>query len=183
MNALYKAWRFLQDKIIGYSAALVMLALTTLAVVEIFRRYIEGRTFYWGQDAVTYLIVGAAMLYFGVSQATRAHLAFSALPDWLARSTGIRFKIACVIRMFGSLISLMFVAGFVWWGWPGAERTMMLGRLTESMIIPLWPFQFVCLIGMAMLGITYFFQFYRDVFLLFGRDPFPWDTQHEDFEL
>ena len=60
----------------------------------------------------------------------------------------------------------------------------MLGRMTESMIIPLWPFQFILLIGMGMLGITLFFQFYRDLLLLvLGRDPFPWDTQHEDFEL
>ena len=52
------------------------------------------------------------------------------------------------------------------------------------MVLPLWPFQYVLLVGMTTFGITLLFQFYRDTLLaLTGRDPFPWDTDNEEFEL
>jgi TRAP-type C4-dicarboxylate transport system permease small subunit len=182
MNTIYRAWRFLQDKILGYFAALILFSATILGVIEIIRRYLFGYTFYWGQDAVTYFLVGAAFLYFGVAQAQRTHLAVTVLPEKLVQSGRLRLGFA--VRASASLLGLLFVAGFVWWGWPAAERTMMLGRMTESMVIPLWPFQFVLLFGMITMGVTLFFQFWREFILaLTGRDPFPWDTSHEDFEL
>jgi len=182
MNTMYRAWRFLQDKIIGSFAALILFMATILGVVEIFRRYIFGVTFYWGQDAVTYALVGAAFLYFGVSQGQRTHLSVTVLPEWIVKSGHRRLGFA--IRAAASLLGVLFCLGFVAWGLPAAERTMRLDRLTESMIIPLWPFQYVLLAGMAMLGITLFFQFWREFILaLLDKDPFPWDTGHEEFDL
>lgn len=182
METTYRCWRFLQDKIIGYCAAVLLAGSTILAVVEIIRRYGFGSTFYWGQDAVTYFLVSGAFLYFGASQAQRTHLAVTVLPEWLTRSGRVRLSYA--IRALSGMLGILFVIGFVGWGLEPAERTMRLGRLTESMILPLWPFQYVLLVGMATLGVTLLFQFYRDSLLaLTGRDPFPWDTDHEEFEL
>jgi TRAP-type C4-dicarboxylate transport system permease small subunit len=182
MDTLYRSWRFLQDKIIGTCAAILLIVPTLLAVAEIFRRYVFGATFYWGQDAVTYFLISGAFLYFGASQAQRTHLAVTVLPEWLTRIGQARLSYA--IRVSAGLLALLFVIGFVWWGLPTAERTMRLGRLTESMVLPLWPFQYVLLVGMGTFGITLMFQLYRDTLLLVtGRDPFPWDTDHEEFEL
>jgi TRAP-type C4-dicarboxylate transport system permease small subunit len=182
MNQLYRGWRFLQDRIFGTLAAVTLFCATLLAVIEIFRRYLLGQTFYWGQDAVTYFLIAATFLYFGTAQAQRTHLAVTVLPEWLMRSG--RTRLAFAVRAAASLLGALFALAFIWWGLPAAERTMRLGRMTESMVIPLWPFQYVLLVGIASLGLTLLFQFYRDFLLaLTGRDPFPWDTPHDDFEL
>jgi TRAP-type C4-dicarboxylate transport system permease small subunit len=182
MNTVYRGWRFLQDKIIGSIAAIVLFMATILGVTEIIRRYVFGMTFYWGQDAVTYALVGAAFLYFGVSQAQRTHLAVTVLPESLVKSG--RRRLGFAIRAGASMLGVLFCAGFVAWGWSSAARSMLLDRMTESMIIPLWPFQYVLLLGVTMMGITLFFQFWREFMIaLTDRDPFPWDTGHEEFDL
>jgi TRAP-type C4-dicarboxylate transport system permease small subunit len=181
MDGLYRGWRFLQDRVIGYMAALMLLGATILACVEIFRRYIEGSTFHWGQDAVTYFLVSAAFLYFGASQAQRAHLAVTLLPDFLLRRG--RAQLAHMVRAIASLLGVMFVIAFVYWGLPTAQRAMDIGRMTESMIIPLWPFMYVLLIGMGAMGVTLLFQFYRDVMRILGHEVFVWDPDDEEFKL
>lgn len=131
---------------------------------------------------MTYSITAACFLYFGNALAQRTHLAVTILPEWLEKSG--RLRLSLLIRSSANLLGLMFCAFFVHFGWPAAERTMMMGRLTESMIIPLWPFQFVLLVGMAAMALTFFFHFYRDfVWLLSDKDPFTWDTHYAEFEL
>lgn len=181
MARIYKAWLFFQEHIVGKGAAVLFLVMTVFAVTEMFNRYLIGRTFHWGQDAVTYLIVTATFLYFGASQAKRAHLAVTALPDWL-RSGGW-LKVAVGIRAFTLLCIVLFTATFLYFGVPGAERTYRMGTVTESLMLPMWPWQYALLVGMAMLGITALFQFYRDVMRLFDRDVFPWESDYDELEL
>jgi TRAP-type C4-dicarboxylate transport system permease small subunit len=158
-----------------------MLVMTVFAVTEMFGRYLAGHTFPWGQDAVTYLVITATFLYFGVSQAKRAHLAVTLLPDWLR--AGGRVDLALAIRSIASLCVVLFAAAFIYWGLPAATRTWRVGVVTESLALPLWPFQFALLAGMAMMGVTALFQLYRDVMRLRGRDVFPWETDDDEFEL
>ena len=57
---------------------------TGLAIMEVFRRYVFGVVYDWGQDAVTYGIVSASVfLYFAVTQARRSHLRVSFVVDAL----------------------------------------------------------------------------------------------------
>ncbi len=182
MSTIFRSWLFLQDKLLGSIAGVALLGATLLAIIEIPRRYIFGVTFFWSQDAVTYFITAACFLYFGNALAQRTHLAVTVLPEWLQKAG--KQKLSLAVRSLANMLGLLFCVGFVWFGWPGAERTMMIGRMTESMVIPLWPFQFVLLVGIAMLGITYLFHFYRDfLWLVTGKDPFPWDTIYTEFEL
>jgi TRAP-type C4-dicarboxylate transport system permease small subunit len=181
MATIYRAWLVFQEHVVGTLAALTMLVVTVFAVTEMFGRYLAGHTFHWGQDAVTYFLISATFLYFGVSQAKRSHLAVTALPDWL--SGGGRRRLALAIRAFASLCVVLFVAGFIYWGLPAAARTWRVGVVTESLALPLWPFQYALLAGMAMMGITALFQLYRDVMRLLGRDAFPWEADHEQLEL
>lgn len=181
MATIYKAWLSFQEHVVGTLAAVTMLIVTVFAVTEMFGRYLAGHTFHWGQDAVTYLVVTATFLYFGASQAKRAHLAVTALPDWL-RSGG-RVKPALAIRSFASLCIVLFAAGFIYWGLPAAARTWRVGVVTESLALPMWPFQYALIVGMTMMGITALFQLYRDVMRLFGRDAFAWEADHDQLEL
>jgi TRAP-type C4-dicarboxylate transport system permease small subunit len=181
VDAIYRGWLFFQERIVGYAAALMMLAITIFANVEIFRRYVIGTTYHWGQDAVTFLMITAAFLFFGAAQAKRAHLAVTALPDWL-RDSG-REKLGLVVRIVALVLSILFVICFIYWGLPGAQRTLARGLLTESMLIPLWPFQFALLIGMGFMGVTMCFHLYRDVMRLFGHQAFAWEPDHDQLEL
>jgi TRAP-type C4-dicarboxylate transport system permease small subunit len=181
MATIYRAWLFVQEHVVGTIAALMMLGVTVFAVSEMFGRYLAGHTFAWGQDAVTYLVVTATFLYFGASQAKRAHLAVTLLPDSLR--AGGRVDLALVIRSIASLCVVLFAAAFIWWGLPAAQRTWRAGVVTESLALPMWPFQFALLAGMAMMGITALFQLYRDVMRLRGRDVFPWETDDDQLEL
>jgi TRAP-type C4-dicarboxylate transport system permease small subunit len=181
MATIYRIWLLFQEHVVGTLAALTMLAVTVFAVSEMFGRYLAGHTFPWGQDAVTYLIVTVTFLYFGASQAKRAHLAMTLLPDWLR--AGGRVDLAMAIRSTASLCVVLFAAAFIWWGLPAAQRTWRAGVVTESLALPMWPFQYALVAGMAMMGITALFQLYRDVMRVLGQDVFPWETDDDQLEL
>lgn len=181
MGQLYRAWLFVQERLIGSLAAIVFLLATVFACSEFLTRYLIGHTFHWGQDAVTHGIIAATFLYFGGSQAKRSHLTVTILPD-LLKGAGWR-RAGAVIRAIACLIVVIFCAGFVYYGLPGAERTWRMSRMTESMIIPLWPFQYALIVGLAMLGITAAFQLYQEWMRVFGRNVYPWESEDQEFEL
>ncbi|NJN40727.1 MAG: hypothetical protein HC807_07800 [Gammaproteobacteria bacterium] len=64
MERAYAVWRAFQDKVLARVAALVLIACTLLALVEVVRRYAFGTSFEWQQDTVTFFILGATYLYF-----------------------------------------------------------------------------------------------------------------------
>ena len=74
MNKLYETWRLFQDNFLQYLSAILLLALTLLAIAEVVRRYILGVSFEWQQDLVTFGIFSGIFLFFGISQARRANL-------------------------------------------------------------------------------------------------------------
>lgn len=181
LDRTYRVLRFVTDKIVGYLAAIVMLAATGLALLEILRRYVFGVTFHWGQDAVTYFIVGSIFLFFAVTQARRSHLAMSAILD-LLKAKGHQ-RAVLLIRMIVSVLSLAFYTSFAWWGWPSVERVYALGRMTQSMLIVMWPFQFALVLGFALMALISAFQLYQDINALFGRKVFPWAETEEGLEI
>ncbi|MEO1250125.1 MAG: TRAP transporter small permease [Pseudomonadota bacterium] len=181
LDKTYRALRFFTDKIVGNMAAIVMLAATGLALLEILRRYVLGVTYHWGQDAVTYFIVGSIFLFFAVTQARRSHLAMSAVLDLLKAKGHLRTVM--YIRAIVSLLSLVFFASFAWWGWPSIERTYELGRMTQSMLIVIWPFQFALMVGFVLMALICAFQLYQDIMALFGKKVFPWAETEEGLEI
>lgn len=181
LDNAYRALRFFTDKIVGYFAALVMLGATGLALLEIVRRYIVGVTFHWGQDAVTYFIVGAIALFFAVTQARRSHLAMSFVLDMLKAKGMIRTVM--YIRAVVSAASLCFYTAFAWWGWPTVERMWAMGRTTQSMLLLMWPFQFMLLMGFVLMALTTVFQLYQDIQAIRGKKVFPWAETEEGLEI
>ena len=133
VDKLYRVFRFLLDKVVGYSAILIMLAGTGLAISEVARRYVFGTVFDWGQDAVTYGMVGAIFLYFAVTQARRSHLRMSAVMDALGNRGYEKFVL--VMRAFFSMLGFGVYCAIAYWGWSTTERSMELARKTYSMVI------------------------------------------------
>ncbi len=181
VDRIYRVFRFLLDTIVGYGAMLIMLVGTWLAIAEVARRYIFGVVFDWGQDAVTYGMVGAIFLYFAVTQARRSHLRMSAVVDALEKAGWNRFIL--VVRMLITALSLIVYSAIAWWGVPTLERSMMLERKTQSMVLLIWPFQAILVAAFTLLAIVCLFQLYQDIRALMGKKVFEWAPVEEGIEI
>lgn len=181
IDRLYWVFRFLLDTFVGYGAMLIMFLGTWLAIFEVARRYIFGSVFDWGQDAVTYGMVGSIFLYFAVTQARRSHLRMSAAMDALEKAGWTRFVL--YIRASISLLSVVVYSAIAWWGWPTLERSMELGRKTQSMVLYIWPFQAILVASFILLAIVCLFQLYQDIRALMGKTVFEWAPVEEGLDI
>ena len=180
-DRIYRVVRFLLDDVIGNLATLVMFLGTGLAIAEVFRRYIVGETFDWGQDAVTYGIVSAVFLYFAVTQARRSHLRVSFVVDSLEQ--GGKKTAVMAIRALITAISLALFTMLAVWGIPTVERSMMMERTTLSKVQQIWPFQLALVVTFILMAIVSFFQLYQDIRALFGKQVFEWAPVEEGIDI
>ena len=165
----YAAWRAFQDRVLAPAAALLFVGSTLLALLEVGRRYLLGRSFEWQQDAVTFFILSGVFLYFSISQRRSAHLAVTLVPE-MFHAFGPRGRlVAEIVKLFALVFSCAFMVAVVWWGIPEVEDSLKYEARTESLAFPMWPFLAVLLFSFACMGITMLFQIYREVQALRGR--------------
>lgn len=181
VDKLYRIVYLFLDKVIGYGAILIMILGTMLAIAEVARRYVFGLVFDWGQDAVTYFLVGSIFLYFAVTQARRSHLRMAAVMDAIEKRGGLKFVL--FIRTLTSALGLTVYSAIAWWGIPALERSMMMGRKTQSMVILIWPFQAILVVAFIALAIVCLFQLYQDVRAMMGKNVFEWAPVEENIEI
>ena len=170
MKKAYAIWRAFQDRYLGIAAALLLLGCTLLALLEIVRRYIVGASYEWQQDAVIYFILSAVFLYFGIAQRQQAHLSVTMLPDALSTLGPRARRVAEVIRLTALVYSFLFLLAVVWWGIPEVEDSLKYESRTESLAFPMWPFLAVLLVSFGLMAVTMFFQIWRQIQLLLGRE-------------
>ena len=181
IDKLYRGFRFLLDGVIGHGAMLVMFLGTWLAIAEVARRYVFSVVFDWGQDAVTYGMIGAIFLYFAVTQARRSHLRMGAVIEVFEKMGWKRTIL--VIRTLITALSLTLYSVIAWWGIPTLERSMQLGRKTQSMVIYIWPFQAILVLAFVLMAIVCLFQLYQDIRALFGKQVFEWAPVEEGIDI
>ena len=181
LDRIYRGVRFFTNRIVGNMAAFIVLCCVLLANLEIIRRYVFGVVFSWGQDAVTYFIVSSIFIFFAVTQARRSHLAVTALLDILKRKGYIRA--VYWLRLANSTVALSFYSAFAYWGLPVVERVIVTGRMTETMVMVLWPFQAALLAGFALMALIAAFQLYQDVQAVRGIAVFPWAETEEGIDI
>ena len=181
IDKLYRGFRFLLDGVIAHGAMLVMFLGTWLAIFEVARRYIFGVVFDWGQDAVTYGMVASLFLYFAVTQAHRSHLRMGAAIEALEKR-GYQ-RLILYIRTIITAASLVIYSAIAWWGIPTIERSMAMGRKTQSMVLDIWPFQAVLAVSFILLALVCLFQLYQDIRALMGKDVFTWAPIDEGIDI
>lgn len=177
----YRVIRFILEDLIGNLAILAMFLGTSLAIMEVFRRYVFRVVFDWGQDAVTYGIVSAVFLYFAVTQARRSHLRVSFVVDALEQAGKQQAVLA--IRALITALSLALYTMLCYWGIPTVERSMMMERTTLSMVLVIWPFQLSLVITFFLMAVVSFFQLYQDVRALFGHKVYEWAPVEESIDI
>ena len=181
MEKAYALWRAFQDRCLAPAAALLLLGCTLLALLEVVRRYIFGVSYEWQQDAVTYFILTAVFLYFGIAQRKGTHLTVDVFVHAF-RSLGPRARrIAEFVEVGATVFAFLFMFGVVWWG---AEEVLEVQRdapRTESLEFALAPFLWALLIGFAGMVVSLFFQSWRGIQRLRGRDVLaePAEERHD----
>lgn len=169
MQRAYELWRAFQERVLAPAAALVMLGCTLLALLEVVRRYAFGVSFEWQQDAVTFFILGAIFLYFGISQRRGSHLNVNLLVGVLDEFGPRARRAGELIKVIAAAFSFAFLLAVVWWGIPEVRDSLRYAARTESLAFPLWPFLVALLAGFAFMAVSLFFQVYRGVCGLRGR--------------
>jgi TRAP-type C4-dicarboxylate transport system permease small subunit len=165
----YASWRAFQDRVLAPVAAVLFVGSTLLALLEVGRRYVLGRSFEWQADAVTFFILSGVFLYFSISQRREAHLTVTLIPE-LFHVFGGRWRAAAeVVKLIAQIFSCAFMAAVVWWGIPEVEDSIKYESRTESLAFPMWPFLAVLLFSFACMAITMLFQIWRAVHALRGR--------------
>jgi TRAP-type C4-dicarboxylate transport system permease small subunit len=165
----YRAWRTFQDRFLAYAGAVLFVGATLLALLEVLRRYVLGRSFEWQADAVTYFILSGVFLYFSISQRRSAHLTVTLVPELFSVFGGRWRPAAEIVKLLALLFSCAFMAAVVWWGIPEVEDSLKYEARTESLAFPMWPFLAVLLFSFACMSVTMLFQIYRAVQALRGR--------------
>jgi TRAP-type C4-dicarboxylate transport system permease small subunit len=176
----YAAWRAFQDRVLAPVAALLFVGSTLLALLEVGRRYLLGRSFEWQADAVTFFILSGVFLYFSISQRREAHLTVTLIPE-LFNVFGGRWRLAAeAVKLVALVFSFAFMVAVVWWGLPEVEDSIKYEARTESLAFPMWPFLAVLLFSFASMAITMLFQIYREVQALRGRTVLVEERQEAD---
>ena len=173
MERAYAIWRAFQERVVAQAAALLLVGMTLLALLEVGRRYVLGYSFEWQADAVTFITLSGIFLYFSVAQRTNSHLSVTVVPELLAAVGGPRGRLAAeLIRLLALAFSFAFLVAVVWWGIPEVEDSIKYESRTESLGFPMWPFLLALLLGFAFMALTMLFQLYFAVQKLRGR-PVP----------
>ncbi|HEY8450201.1 MAG TPA: TRAP transporter small permease [Bacillota bacterium] len=149
--------------------ALIFFLTVCLAIVEVFRRYVLGESFFWQQDVVVYSFLVAVFLHLGITERLGAHLKVDLFSEALIRRSRLA---GGVFLGLGDLASLLYVGMFVYWGIRLVEFGKRVGRLVTSQIMPVWPFYAVMVAGFALLWLWLVFRFYRDVLAARGLREF-----------
>ncbi|MFC1886093.1 TRAP transporter small permease subunit [Thermodesulfobacteriota bacterium] len=119
----------------------IMALVTSIDVIgRYFRHPITG-----GIEICFLALAASVFLAWSHTQAEGGHvyldLVFVRLPTRARRVVGV----------FSSLISMAFVGAIIWWAVPFSLSSMADGAFTDNLHIPLYPFQFLIVLGGALL--------------------------------
>lgn len=177
MEKAYAAWRAFQDRVLAQAAALVLVATTSLALLEVVRRYVFGVSFEWYQDAATLFTLAAVFLYFSISQRHNEHLTVTVVPEVL-QTLGPRGKRAAeALKLLARAFSLAFMLAVCAWGIPEVREALHYETRTESLAFPMWPFLATLLVGFGFMAVTLAFQVWFGIRRLLGKAAPEEETQ------
>ncbi len=155
--------------VLGWISSALLLVLTLFALLEIIRRYVFDVTFEWGQDAIIVGMVAAVACYFFVTQVRRSHLVMSAIVQ-LLHSRG-HLKAVGLLKIAVSVVIVLFCGAVGATGWPTLSYAWERDLSTYSLLIPLWPFYLILMIGFILMAFVAFLQTIEDI-ISFARGEY-----------
>jgi len=167
MDTFLKISQRIKDVIanwLGLISSIFLLVLTLFALLEIVRRYIFGVVFEWGQDGIIVGMISAVALYLCVTQTRRSHLVMNAVIQAL-HSRGY-LKLTAITKILVSAIITVFCASIGLTGWSTLTYAIDRDLMTYSLLIPLWPFYLILMLGFCLMSFIAFLQFIEDLISL-----------------
>ena len=147
--------------VLGWIASVLLLILTLFGLLEIIRRYIFGVVFEWGQDGIIVGMIAAVALYIGVTQARRNHLVMNAVV-LIFHARG-HYRLVGLLRIVVSAIIVLFCGSLSITGWPTLSYAIDKDVSTYSLLIPLWPFYLILMLGFGLMAFIAFLQMVEDI--------------------
>jgi TRAP-type C4-dicarboxylate transport system permease small subunit len=173
MKKFYKISNKIQsviEVVLGNLSAVIMISVTLFALAEIFRRYILGVVFQWGQDAVIYAMMCSVAFYICVTQIKRSHLVMSAFLQLLS-SYGFH-RIIGICKVLVSFITCIFCGSLTYTAISTIEYSIQIGERTESLFFFMWPFHLALAVGLGLSSLVAFLQIIEDVHKYIKGDHF-----------
>ncbi len=167
ISELIKFWI---EKILGTMSALLMIFVTLFALAEIFRRYILGVVFEWGQDAVIYATMCSVAFFICVTQIKRGHLVMSAVLQLL--SAYKFFKLIGFAKIFVSTTVCIFCASLTYTAISTIQYSIQISELSESLFFYMWPFHTCLAIGLGLMSLVALLQIIEDIHSYIKGDHF-----------
>ncbi len=167
MDAFLKTSQRVKELIanwLGLLSSIFLLVLTLFALLEIIRRYIFGVVFEWGQDGIIVGMISAVALYLCVTQTRRSHLVMNAIIQVL-HSRGY-LKCVAFAKIFVSAAVSVFCGSIGLTGWSTLTYAIDRDLMTYSLLIPLWPFYLVLMVGFCLMALVAFLQLIEDLISL-----------------
>jgi TRAP-type C4-dicarboxylate transport system permease small subunit len=172
MDSFLKFSKSFQNTIHGFLgtlSAIMLIVMTLFALLEIVRRYIFSVVFEWGQDFIIVGMVSAVALFFCVTQTKRSHLVMNVFVQ-LMHSRGY-LKAVGFTKILVSAVVAIFCASISVTGWPSLTYAIERDLSTYSLIIPLWPFYLILMIGFGLTALVAFLQTIEDI-ISFSRGEY-----------
>ncbi len=163
MNRIWKTWDLFQEKIVENFSRYGLLAVISLAFLEVVRRYIFGASFIWSGDVEIYFNLVVVFLYFGLAEKQKTHIRLDLFLGWIQKKEGGWNKLGKGLEIVSTLISLSFCILFIWFGIEFVKMGIDFGRKMENADLFLWPFYVVLLVGFLFLGIEFARSLYRRI--------------------
>lgn len=165
----YVMWTAFHEKFLKYICALLLFGATSLALVEVIRRYVFGLSVYWQQDVVIYSILTGLFLHFGITQRLRGHLRVSLLPTLLVNKGRVRNILGHLLNLLAQVVSVGYLVIFTYCVVRAVQGSIAVEQLVFSQIMPFWPWFLALAIGAAFMAISFVFQIYQEVQALRGK--------------
>lgn len=150
------------SRVLGFTAALMILALILVTLVEVFSRYVLKSPTIWVFDVAYMLNGGAFILAAAATQAARQHVAIDVFSAMLPQ------RVQNVMQGLAMLVLVVPTLG--WLAWVAAQQAHFAWTTNEieqlSVWRPrMWPFRTILAIGLCALII----QIFTDGLLLLAR--------------
>jgi TRAP-type C4-dicarboxylate transport system permease small subunit len=158
------------EKILGTLSALLMIGVTLFALAEIFRRYVLGVVFEWGQDAVIYATMCSVAFFICVTQINRGHLVMSAFLQLISAYSFNR--IIVLAKIFVSTVVCIFCGSLTFTSISTIQYSIKINELTESLFFLMWPFHTCLAIGLGLMSLVAFLQIIEDIHSYIKGDHF-----------
>lgn len=169
MERLFRGLRAVEESVILKILPWVFFAPTFFALFEVFFRFVFKKSFVWSNDVVVYAMLTSVFLHLGITERLGSHLRVTIITDLLVKRSRV---IGGLVRVFGHLVAFVYISVFSFWAYNLVLFGKQVGRVTQSQLMPLWPFYAVMFVGFVWFGVWVFCRLFRDLQAMTGKHDF-----------